>query len=367
MITDSASTKTSNSDSASPNVKCPKMGKNGISPTRTSESTPGKKPRLIQDGAGPKRGLQVINAMKLARAARAKRIATMINTKKSESQSSHSAECQANCGGVKKCITKGVWFPPTLPDGEVPLTGGKDSLTSPLKAETKSPNKSLNHTPIPFRATPIVSPLQPLAMIGKFLLRNQCGECGRVFSSSAALESHVSLHTGRRPLSCTLCGKRFPDIKGLKRHDRVHRNGRIHICQQCGKGFVYKFTLTKHIQMVHSRIKPFICQICNKGYYTKRDVETHILSHTGEKPFSCHLCERKFDRKVKLNVHLRWHNGEKRYWCPYCGKGFLEYNNLKRHRYIHTGEKPYSCPHCPKNFTQTGHLKKHVKNVHKIK
>ncbi|XP_077376362.1 uncharacterized protein LOC144018093 [Festucalex cinctus] len=201
---------------------------------------------------------------------------------------------------------------------------------------------------------------------GQLLIKNQCGDCGRVLSSSTALESHVSLHTGHRPFSCTVCSKSFPDARGLKRHTRVHRNGRMHICQQCGKGFVYGFGLNKHVQMVHGKIKPFVCQICGKAFFTQRDVETHIRTHTGERPFHCHLCERKFVRRMELNAHLRWHRGEKRHWCPYCGKGFLDQNNLKRHKYIHTGEKPHSCPHCPKHFTQSGHLKKHVKNVHKI-
>ncbi|XP_061669468.1 mucin-17-like isoform X2 [Syngnathoides biaculeatus] len=207
---------------------------------------------------------------------------------------------------------------------------------------------------------------QPRCINGKRLLKNQCKDCGRVLSSSCALESHVSLHTGHRPYSCTLCRKSFPDAKGLNRHGRVHRNGRSHICQKCGKGFVYGFGLTKHLQMVHGKIKPFVCQICTKAFFTKRDVETHIRSHTGERPFHCHLCEKKFFRSVELNTHLRWHRGEKRHWCPYCGKGFFDQNNLKRHKYIHTGEKPHSCPHCPKHFTQSGHLKKHVKNVHKV-
>lgn len=346
---------------------------------KTEESTSFKKQRLIQDGNSPEKNLKVVNANKLAKAAKAKTIAKMKNSNQSKLQNgakmSQLGENSASCETVKKCMAKAVWTPPKMPASETPPTEGKRSAHSPGKKETNSP-VSQDHTvvyppsvsllPIPVKAPPIVSPLQPLSVIGWRLLKNQCGECGRVLSSSAALESHVSLHKGRRPFSCTLCGKRFPDSKGLKRHGRVHRNGRIHICQKCGKGFVYRFCLTKHLQMVHSKIRPFVCQICDKGFFTKRDVEAHIRLHTGEKPFHCNLCEKKFARRVELNVHLRWHNGEKRHWCPYCGKGFLDFNNLKRHKYIHTGEKPHACPHCPKNFTQSGHLKKHVKNVHKI-
>ncbi|XP_051918592.1 uncharacterized protein LOC127599013 [Hippocampus zosterae] len=229
----------------------------------------------------------------------------------------------------------------------------------------KSPAEEDNEA-MPPEPRAAVPPMRPRSGNGKKLLKNQCEDCGRILSSSAALESHVSLHTGHRPFPCARCGKSFPDARGLKRHGHVHCNGRLHICQQCGKGFVYGFGLNKHLQMVHGKRKPFVCQLCNKAFFTKRDVETHIRTHTGEKPYHCHLCEKKFVRSVELNAHLRWHRGEKRHWCPYCGKGFFDQNNLKRHKYIHTGEKPHSCPHCPKHFTQSGHLKKHVKNVHKV-
>ncbi|XP_071359307.1 uncharacterized protein [Trachinotus anak] len=367
------------SETCSPSIRLPKLAKDGVSSRKTVESTTAKKPRLIQDGTTPKKSARVLNAKKLAKAAKAKTIAKMKNSNQAKLQNAAKtgqlAENQASCQAVKKYTTKAVWIPPRIPASKTPSAGGRRPSLLPVKKETRSPKSqnlavvyppSVSLHPIPVKAPPIISPLQPLSVIGGRLLKNQCGECGRILSSSAALESHVSLHTGSRPFSCTLCGKSFPDSKGLKRHGRVHRNGRIHICQQCGKGFVYRFGLTKHLQMVHSRIKPFVCQICNKGFFTKRDVEAHIRIHTGEKPFHCNLCEKKFTRRVELNVHLRWHNGEKRHWCPFCGKGFLDLNNLKRHKYIHTGEKPHSCPHCPKHFTQSGHLKKHVKNVHKI-
>lgn len=366
-IQDGSSVEDNKKDSSSSSSR--RTTTRGVSAKNDGSLSQVKSTRIVQAGTNPKTNVKVMNAKKLAKKAKA----TMVRMKTSNQQSHNSPTIRGleddRPGGVavKKVRSSGVWIPPVIP------TTGKESEQMPVRKEPASPRdrggvhppSASVHLP-PVKAAPVVSPLQPLSLIGSRLLKNQCGECGQVLGSSAALESHVGLHAGRRPFSCRLCGKCFTDTKGLKRHGRVHRNGRIHVCQKCGKGFVYKFSLTKHLQMVHRRIKPFVCQICNKGFFTKLDVESHIRIHTGEKPFHCNLCERKFIRRVDLNVHLRWHNGEKRHWCSYCGKGFLDLNNLKRHKYIHTGEKPYPCTHCPKHFTQSGHLKKHVKNVHKM-
>lgn len=326
-----------------PIIKDHKKAKNTTRAERMQRLSPEKRAKLVK-------GCQSTKTVQLPKTTKTR------GKYKTKSSNSEKLKRQNKTNWVvKKCIAK-IWYPPTLPPNEVPST---EIIKAPrLKVEYRVPV-------IPLHPEPIVSPLQPLSFIGRHLLRHQCGECGRVFNSSNALESHVSLHNLNRPFTCKLCAKYFPDAVTFKRHDRVHRNGRIHVCQTCGKGFVYRFGLSKHVQMVHGRIKPFICQVCNKGFFNKRDVEIHIRIHTGEKPFQCDICERRFTRKVELNVHLRWHNGEKRHWCSYCGKGFLDANNLKRHKYIHTGEKPFSCPLCPKNFTQTGHLKKHLQSMHK--
>ncbi|XP_064819220.1 proteoglycan 4-like [Oncorhynchus masou masou] len=159
----------------------------------------------------------------------------------------------------------------------------------------------------------------------KRLAKNQCADCGRVLSSAAALESHASLHSGKRPFACSACGKDFPTSRAS--------------------------TATPASTVI-------------SGATSVRSA-AHIRVHTGEKPFACSLCVKRFKRRVELNVHLMWHNGEKRHWCSYCGKGFLDYNNLKNHKLVHTGEKPYTCSECGKRFKQTGHLKKHLKTVHK--
>lgn len=328
------------SETSSPLAKIFKIAKNTTSVIRTQKLTPDKLEHF-QDS----------QSIKLNRAGR------IIKPRKPRGKYKKRIRIRNEIGKVLQICKAKIWYPPTLPPNEVPST---EIIKAPrLKVEYRVPV-------IPLNPTPIVSPLQPLAFIGRHLLRNQCGECGRVFNSTSALESHVSLHKFLRPFTCKLCGKYFPDAITFKRHDRVHRNGRIYVCPQCGKGFVYRFALSKHVQMVHGKVKPFICQLCNKRFFTKRDVDIHIRIHTGEKPFQCHICERRFTRKVELNVHLRWHNGEKRHWCPHCGKGFLDSNNLKRHLITHTGEKPFACSLCPKRYTQTGHLKKHIRNVHSI-
>ncbi|XP_061880432.1 uncharacterized protein LOC133632168 isoform X2 [Entelurus aequoreus] len=331
-----------------PSSPCADLLKHGLSSSESGE-TIAKRTRLNKGGSssGPVK-LQMVQ--KLAIAAKAKTVAKLNRSKQTKLKNTDRGTKHET---GNKCIPQAVW---TVPAREA------TSLRSPRAqshADASPPGLSV-------KTPPIVPPPEPPSVIGDRLLKNQCGQCGRVLSSSAGLESHMNLHTGHRPFPCTLCRKSFTDAGGLKRHGRVHSNGRSHICQQCGKDFVYKYGLTKHVQVVHTKNKSFVCQFCNKAFFTKSDVDAHVRLHTGEKPFHCHLCEKKFVKKVELNLHLRWHNGEKRHWCPFCGKGFFDYNNWKRHKYIHTGEKPKSCPHCPQHFTQSGHLKKHIRNVHKI-
>ncbi|XP_034045258.1 mucin-2 isoform X2 [Thalassophryne amazonica] len=403
--TESSSAKKPRSES-SPYKSLPKLAKNGITSKNTGQP-PAENPSLIHNGAGPKKSPRVVNAKKLTEAAKAK---TPAKTKKSnwaklQSDSEESeTEDFVNSGTEKNSKSKAERATPTTPtirtplerDGasqsaknkesstgqaEVQVTRKRRVLTSSrllMKSDlfvstTENASKKGKAKPrFPVIFPPIGCPLpmpaitpKPYPEIGRVLLKNQCGECGRVLSSQSSLENHVRVHSGSRPFICKLCGKSFPNLKGLKRHIGVHRNGKIHICPHCGKGFVYRFGLTKHILMVHSRIKPFVCQICSRGFFSRRDVEAHIRIHTGEKPFQCNLCQKKFTRKVELNMHLMWHNGEKRHWCAFCGKAFLDYNNMKRHQYIHTGEKPYACTHCPKRFKQSSHLKKHMSSIHK--
>uniref|UniRef100_A0A672G4X3 C2H2-type domain-containing protein n=1 Tax=Salarias fasciatus TaxID=181472 RepID=A0A672G4X3_SALFA len=81
--------------------------------------------------------------------------------------------------------------------------------------------------------------------------RFSCNYCGKCFTSSRSLETHVRVHTGERPYSCAQCGKRFTQSGHLKTHQSVHTGERPFACQHCGKRFAGKQNLRIHQQKHH--------------------------------------------------------------------------------------------------------------------
>lgn len=78
-----------------------------------------------------------------------------------------------------------------------------------------------------------------------------CSYCGKCFTSSRSLETHVRVHTGERPYSCAQCGKRFTQSGHLKTHQSVHTGERPFACEQCGKRFAGRQNLRIHQQKHH--------------------------------------------------------------------------------------------------------------------
>ncbi|XP_017165399.1 uncharacterized protein LOC108167075 [Poecilia reticulata] len=81
--------------------------------------------------------------------------------------------------------------------------------------------------------------------------RFACNYCGKCFTSSRSLETHVRVHTGERPYSCAQCGKRFTQSGHLKTHQSVHTGERPFSCEHCGKRFAAKQNLRIHQQKHH--------------------------------------------------------------------------------------------------------------------
>ncbi|XP_072552876.1 zinc finger protein 64 [Salminus brasiliensis] len=136
---------------------------------------------------------------------------------------------------------------------------------------------------------------------------------------------------------------------------------------------VVKKTMTKTQKTPAKKLKPALAQkrhICCfsgctfKTQYGQKDMERHMLTHTGERPFECELCHKRFSRRDKLNLHSRSHTGEKPHKCKHCPYAAADSSSLKKHLRIHFDERPFKCQICPyasRNSSQlTVHLRSHT-------
>ncbi|KAI4460559.1 zinc finger protein [Holotrichia oblita] len=159
--------------------------------------------------------------------------------------------------------------------------------------------------------------------------------------------------------SCGICNRGFKNKYLLKAHGSTHRE-KSYLCSDCGKVFATKAALQSHLK-VHTGEKPHSCMVCKKSFAHVGSFEAHILIHSGEKPYQCPICNKSFTQLTHLKYHKRVHSGERPYGCEYCGKKFALKGNLTVHIRTHTGETPHLCPICGKGFYDSSSMKKHYK------
>uniref|UniRef100_A0A8C1V9P7 C2H2-type domain-containing protein n=1 Tax=Cyprinus carpio TaxID=7962 RepID=A0A8C1V9P7_CYPCA len=69
-------------------------------------------------------------------------------------------------------------------------------------------------------------------------MRIHTGECGKKFTGSTALQSHLYRHRGERPFVCAHCDKTFYSQTNLKRHQvDSHSDDKPFCCPVCGSRF----------------------------------------------------------------------------------------------------------------------------------
>ena len=74
---------------------------------------------------------------------------------------------------------------------------------------------------------------------------HMCDECGKAFTSSDALTSHLRWHDSMRALTCKQCGKVCKNSLLLKLHLEMHASGKFR-CSSCDKSFLTRGMLEKH-------------------------------------------------------------------------------------------------------------------------
>lgn len=232
-----------------------------------------------------------------------------------------------------------------------------------------------------------------------------CSMCdnGIRYRNQAALNYHVTKHTGLRPFVCDVCNKTFRSKETLRQHMDRHNSVSNYNCEVCGRGFPNKNHLNQH-QLSHTDLKPFRCDICNNFFksqgrlYNHKKIhmkpqysccycskeftiignlkiheKRHMSSELVDK-FTCEICQKQFILKHDLRYHMRKHNvifllpsfsincslfilfqGERPYPCSLCPSRFADISNLHKHIKIHTGDKPFVC-HCGKSYNQVNEI-----------
>lgn len=129
---------------------------------------------------------------------------------------------------------------------------------------------------------------------------SKCSTCKLECSNVTNLIKHTkeNLKCSRRndlTLMCSICdnGVRYKNQAALNYHVTKHTGLRPFICDLCKKSFRSKETLRQHMER-HKSIPNYNCEICGRGFPNKNHLKQHQLSHTDLKPFQCDVCHNFF-------------------------------------------------------------------------
>ncbi len=151
-----------------------------------------------------------------------------------------------------------------------------------------------------------------------------CKQCMTQFSQRSSLNKHVRyVHQKikRKPAE-------------FKSAEKVGE--KLFTCAICEQTFTWKASLKQHLNAIHHNLKPFCCTICGTSFSSNSKVRRHEKTHTGEKSVTCDLCKKGFWSKLDLSRHIdAVHHKLKPFLCVLCGKSFSIRSNWRKHKMIH--------------------------------
>ncbi|XP_028158561.1 zinc finger protein 676-like [Ostrinia nubilalis] len=107
-----------------------------------------------------------------------------------------------------------------------------------------------------------------------------CPMCNKGYPTKEAMQDHFNYqHLGKTAHKCPVCEKPLASRANVEKHMmRVHgkkkEKPRNHVCHVCKKGFTDKKALNQHL-VIHSGDRPLACDVCQQTFKHKASLYTH--------------------------------------------------------------------------------------------
>ncbi|XP_058459663.1 zinc finger protein Xfin-like [Malaya genurostris] len=197
--------------------------------------------------------------------------------------------------------------------------------------------------------------------------KNKCVVCSTVFPKENELIEHLKTHIERIKVT----KQETQTAKKILADDNDRK------CKLCQKVFKFSCQLKQHVQMHHSKDKPFECSICKyrfefKGHMIRHKAINHAeevaaeeaemedlpakittptVNADGAEVFQCPVCPLNFVKQRSLTWHLKTHNSRRSgqvdgiaststgevMQCRFCSRTFRDVYEMKAHMVTHIG------------------------------
>jgi len=119
---------------------------------------------------------------------------------------------------------------------------------------------------------------RPLETPGKKkAIRFMCDACEKGFRKRSEVVVHIRVHTGERPLKCSMCDRRFAHPSNLRAHERKHPDTKFTCTVPgCGETFSDPDLLKSHTLAHQHTSNGFACSECAQSFRTKLKLHKHM-------------------------------------------------------------------------------------------